>query len=227
MSLDVLEDAITAHTAEGHSLIYLAVDGRLAGFIAIEDPLRPEAVSVIEELRRTGIRRILMLTGDDERTARTVATRLGISEYRAGVLPTDKAGVVEELTAQGCKVLMIGDGINDAPALSASHVGISMCGGADLAREVANVQLSSPDLRALLVARELGRRTLRRIHVNFGITMILNSLFLAGGLFMILSPGISALLHNLTTLGVTLNAMRPHLSETEARQALPAPEEAA
>lgn len=227
VSLDVLEDAIAAHTAEGHSLIYLAVDGRLAGFIAIEDPLRPEAVSVIEELRRTGIRRILMLTGDDERTARTVATRLGISEYRAGVLPTDKAGVVEELTAQGCKVLMIGDGINDAPALSASHVGISMCGGADLAREVANVQLSSPDLRALLVARELGRRTLRRIHVNFGITMILNSLFLAGGLFMILSPGISALLHNLTTLGVTLNAMRPHLSETEARRALPAPEEAA
>lgn len=217
VSLDVLEDAIAAHTAEGHSLIYLAVDGRLAGFIAIEDPLRPEAASVIQELRETGIRRILMLTGDDERTAKTVAARLGISEFRAGVLPTDKASVVEELTAEGCKVLMIGDGINDAPALSASHVGISMCGGADLAREVANVQLSSPDLRALLTARELGKRTLRRIHVNFGVTMVLNSLFLAGGLFMLLSPGLSALLHNLTTLGVTLNAMRPHFSGRDAQ----------
>ncbi|WP_299393346.1 heavy metal translocating P-type ATPase [uncultured Desulfovibrio sp.] len=220
--LDVLEDAIAGHTAEGHSLVYLAVDGRLAGFIAIEDPLRPEAASVVEELRRTGIRRILMLTGDDERTARAVASRLGITEYRAGVLPTDKAGVVEELTAEGCKVLMIGDGINDAPALSASHVGISMCGGADLAREVANVQLSSPDLRALLTARELGRCTLRRIHGNFGMTMVLNSLFLAGGLFSILSPGVSALLHNLTTLGVSLNAMRPHFSAEESRRALPA-----
>ena len=227
VSLDVLGDAIAAHTAEGHSLIYLAVDGRLAGFISIEDPLRPEAVSVIEALRRTGIRRILMLTGDDERTATSVAARLGITEFRAGVLPADKASVVEELTAQGCKVLMIGDGINDAPALSASHVGISMYGGADLAREVANVQLSSPNLEALLTARELGRRTLRRIHINFAVTMVLNSFFLAGGLFMVLSPGLSALLHNLTTLGVTLNAMRPHFSAEESRRmALPAPEEA-
>ena len=227
VSLDVLGDAIAAHTAEGHSLIYLAVDGRLAGFISIEDPLRPEAVSVIEALRQTGIRRILMLTGDDERTATSVAARLGITEFRAGVLPADKASVVEELTAQGCKVLMIGDGINDAPALSASHVGISMYGGADLAREVANVQLSSPNLEALLTARELGRRTLRRIHVNFAVTMVLNSFFLAGGLFMVLSPGLSALLHNLTTLGVTLNAMRPHFSAEESRRmALPAPEEA-
>ena len=226
VDLAVLEDAIAAHTAEGHSLIFLAVDGRLAGFIAIEDPLRPEAALVIEELRKTGIKRILMLTGDDERTARTVADRLGITEFRAGVLPTDKAGVVEELAAQGCKVLMIGDGINDAPALSASHVGISMCGGADLAREVANVQLAAPDLRALLTARELGRRTLRRIHVNFAATMFLNSLFLAGGLFMVLSPGLSALLHNLTTLGVTLNAMRPHLSDQEGLRALPPAREA-
>ena len=211
-----MEAEIACQAAQGRSLLYLAEDGKLAGILAIEDPLRPEAAGVVETLRGMGFKRVLMLTGDDERTARAVAERAGITEFRAQVLPTDKAKVVQELTADGCKVLMVGDGINDAPALSASHVGVAMIDGTDLAREVANVLLTRPDLGGLIDARRLARSTLRRIHVNFAATLTLNSLFLAGGLFMLLQPGVSALLHNLTTLGVSLNAMRPHLRSTEA-----------
>ena len=167
-------------------------------------------------MRELGFKRVLMLTGDDERTARVVARSAGIEEFRAQVLPTDKARIVQELTDEGCKVLMVGDGINDAPALSSSHVGVAMIDGTDLAREVANVLLTRPNLNGLVEARQLGRRTLRRIHMNFVATLGLNSLFLLGGLFMLLPPGLSALLHNLTTLGVSLNAMRPHLKTLEA-----------
>lgn len=216
VDLSPLEDEIRRQAARGRSLLYLAEDGRAAGMVAIEDPLRPEAAQVVEDLRGLGIMRILMLTGDDERTARAVAQRVGITEFRAQVLPTGKAAVVRELTDQGCKVLMVGDGINDAPALSASHVGVAMSDGTDLAREVANVLLTRPDLRGLIDARLLGCRTLRRIHANFAAILALNSAFLAGGLFMLLSPGLSALLHNLTTLGVALNAMRPHLPSRES-----------
>ncbi|WP_448339235.1 heavy metal translocating P-type ATPase [Desulfovibrio piger] len=218
IDLSPLEAEIDAQAQMGRSLLYLAIDGKLAGFLAIEDPLRPECPQVLKQLEELGFRRILMLTGDDERTARAVAGKLGLKEYRSQVLPADKADVIADLTAQGCKVLMVGDGINDAPALSASHVGVAMCDGADLAREVANVLLTRPDLSGLITARLLGRATLRRIHINFAATMLLNSMFLAGGLFMILTPGVSALLHNLTTLGVTLNAMRPHLPGRHARQ---------
>ncbi len=206
-----LEADIARQTAMGRSLLYLSEDGKVAGILAIEDPLRQEATAVVEQLRGMGFKRVLMLTGDDERTARAVAASAGITEFRAQVLPTDKANVVQELTNSGCKVLMVGDGINDAPALSASHVGVAMIDGTDLAREVANVLLTKPDLGGLIEARRLACSTLRRIHVNFAATLTLNSLFLAGGLFMFLQPGISALLHNLTTLGVSLNAMRPHL----------------
>ena len=211
-----MEAEIARQATRGRSLLYLAEDGKLAGILAIEDPLRPEAAGVVETLRGMGFKRVLMLTGDDERTARAVAERAGITEFRAQVLPADKAKVVQELTAGGCKVLMVGDGINDAPALSASHVGVAMIDGTDLAREVANVLLTRPDLGGLIDARRLARSTLRRIHVNFAATLTLNSLFLAGGLFMLLQPGVSALLHNLTTLGVSLNAMRPHLRSGEA-----------
>ncbi|WP_297217048.1 heavy metal translocating P-type ATPase [uncultured Desulfovibrio sp.] len=211
VNLDVMLPVMETQARLGRSLLYLAVDGSIAGLLAVEDPLRPEAPAVLEALRQQGITRLCMLTGDDERTARAVAARLGIEEYRAQVLPTDKAAVIDDLNARGCRVLMVGDGINDAPALSAAHVGVAMCDGADLAREVANVLLTRPDLEGLLLARQLGRATLRRIHTNFVSAMVLNSLFLLGGLTMVLAPGASALLHNLTTLGITLNAMRPHL----------------
>lgn len=211
-----LEADIVRQAALGRSLLYLSEDGKLAGILAIEDPLRPEAAEVVETLRGMGFKRVLMLTGDDERTARAVAASAGITEFRAQVLPADKARVVQELTDSGCKVLMVGDGINDAPALSASHVGVAMIDGTDLAREVANVLLTRPSLGGLIEARRLACGTLRRIHTNFAVTLTLNSLFLVGGLFMVLQPGLSALLHNLTTLGVSLNAMRPHLPAPEA-----------
>ena len=216
VDLSPLEAPIAEQTALGRSLLYLAEKDKIAGMVAIEDPMRPEAARVVATMRELGFKRVLMLTGDDERTARVVARSAGIEEFRAQVLPTDKARIVQELTDEGCKVLMVGDGINDAPALSSSHVGVAMIDGTDLAREVANVLLTRPNLNGLVEARQLGRRTLRRIHMNFVATLGLNSLFLLGGLFMLLPPGLSALLHNLTTLGVSLNAMRPHLKTLEA-----------
>lgn len=213
VDLSPLNGAIEEQASMGRSLLFMSEDGKVAGMVSIEDPMRPEAPRVVEELRGMGFNRILMLTGDDERTARAVAARVGINEYCSQVLPTDKARIIQELTDQGCKVLMVGDGINDAPALSASHVGVAMIDGTDLAREVANVLLTHPNLEGLVNARLLGTRTLRRIHFNFVATLSLNSAFLLGGLFMFMGPGISALLHNVTTLGVALNAMRPHLPQ--------------
>lgn len=206
-----LEDRISEQSSLGRSLLYLAEDGRIAGMIAIEDPLRPEAPAVIRAMRGLGFRRVVMLTGDDERTARAIAARAGIDEYHAQILPADKSAIVQRMTDAGCRVLMVGDGINDAPALSASHVGVAMIDGTDLAREVANVLLTTPDLNGLVTARRLAASTMRRIRANFAATLVLNSLFLAGGLFRLLPAGTSAVLHNLTTLGISMNAMRPHL----------------
>ncbi len=211
VDLSVLDAEINRQAAMGRSLLFMCEEGKAAGMVAIEDPLRPEAAHVISKMRKLGIKRVLMLTGDDERTAKAVAAKVGITEYRSQILPADKAQIVQELTNEGYKVLMVGDGINDAPALSASHVGVAMSDGTDLARAVANVLLMQPSLEGLVHARELGQRTLNRIHSNFVTTMVLNSLFLLGGLFMLLGPGPSALLHNMTTLAVALNAMRPHL----------------
>lgn len=200
---------------EGYSLLYLALDGRLTGLIAMEDPLRPESAALVEKLRGMGVKHVLMLTGDDVRTASAVAGRLGITEFRAQVLPEDKARVVQELRSEGRVVLMIGDGINDSPALSLADVGVTLRDGSDLAREVADVVLMGGSLRELVTVIELGRGAMKRIHFNFLTTMVLNTAFLFGGLFGLLQPGASAVLHNLTTLGVSLNAMRPALPKGE------------
>lgn len=213
--VSTMDEAVATLSAQGHSVLYLAIGGRLAGVLGIEDPLRPEAPAVVTALRQSGVRRILMLTGDGERTAAAVAARLGIDEYRAQVLPADKAFVVQELKAQGHTVIMVGDGINDAPALSSADVGVTLRDGTDLAREVADVVLLHCDLTDLAVARELGRRTLARIRHGFISTMTLNTLFLAAGLAGLARPGIAAVLHNLTTVGVALNAMRPLLPAME------------
>ena len=181
----------------------------------MEDPLRPESTALVEKLRGMGVKHVLMLTGDDVRTASAVAGRLGITEFRAQVLPEDKARVVQELRSEGRVVLMIGDGINDSPALSSADVGVTLRDGSDLAREVADVVLMGGSLRELVTALELGRGAMKRIHFNFLTTMVLNTAFLFGGLSGLLQPGASAVLHNLTTLGVSLNAMRPALPKGE------------
>lgn len=210
VDVEGMRSTIDALTEKGRSLLYLAINGKLAGIIGIEDPLRAESAAVVERLRAGGMR-VVMLTGDDERTASAVAGRLGIDEYRAQVLPADKASVIRTLQAEGRTVLMVGDGINDSPALSAADVGVTLRDGADLAREVADVVLTDCNLHHLATALELGRGAMRRIHADFVATMTLNTLFLAAGLTGILQPGPSAVLHNLTTLGVSLNAMRPVL----------------
>ena len=216
-----LHEAIERETAQGRSLLFVAEGGRIAGLVSIEDPPRPEAVSVIAGLKKLGVDRILMITGDDERTAKAIAARLGITEYRAEVLPTDKSDVVQQLIDEGRHVLMVGDGINDAPALSAANVGVAMTDGTDLAQGVANVLLTESSLEGLLTAKMLGIRAMQRITSNYLYTMVFNSLFLAGGIFMILSPGLSALLHNMTTVILSVRAMKRNLPESQEHDALP------
>ncbi len=213
IDLSPLAEAIEEQTALGRSLLFLGEGGRIAGLVAIEDPPRPEAVRVIGALRDAGIDRVLMITGDDERTARAIAGRLGITEYRAEVLPSDKSDIITGLMAEGRHVLMVGDGINDAPALSASTVGVAMTDGTDLAQGVANVLLTQSSLEGLITARLMGRRSMERIRSNFVLTMVCNSLFLLGGVTMLLSPGLSAFLHNMTTVLLSMRAMRPNLRE--------------
>lgn len=215
IDLAPLKDEIEKEAALGRSLLYLAEGGKIAGFVSIEDPPRPEAKAVIAQLRSQGVDRVLMITGDDERTAKAIASRLGITEYRAQVLPTDKSDVVQSLVDEGRKVMMIGDGINDAPALSAATVGVAMTDGTDLAQGVANVLLTEASLTGLITARNLGQGAMARISSNYLYTMAFNSLFLAGGIFMILSPGVSAFLHNMTTVLLSVRAMRRNLTEDD------------
>lgn len=199
--------------AEGKSVLYMAQGGKLIGILGIVDPLRPEAKDVIRELKKRGIKRIVMLTGDDTRTAKNVAGQLGITEFRAQVLPTDKASHVLALKKEGCKVLMIGDGVNDSPALSSADVGATLKEGSDIAQEVADVVLTNNNLADLPMAIDLGRATMRRIKENFTVSVGLNTGFMAGGLFGVLTPALGAVLHNLTTIGVCLNAMRSPTGE--------------
>ena len=199
---------VAAEASKGRSILYLSIDGKLAGLLLIEDEIRSDAATVVADLYKDGVARVIMLTGDSELTAAGIAARAGIAEYRSQLLPEDKAAFVTQLKNEGFRVVMVGDGINDSPALSAAHVGIAMAGGADMAREVADIVLVNEELRGILVARAISREALGRVKSSFMTSVALNSAFLAGGLLGFIRPGLSALLHNATTAAIAVSSMQ-------------------
>lgn len=201
------------HLPEEYSHLYLALEGVLAAVICIEDPLRPEAAEIIRQLKKAGLKKIVMMTGDSERTAKAIAKKVGVDEYYAEVLPEDKANFVEKEKAEGRKVIMIGDGINDSPALSAADVGIAISEGAEIAREIADITVAADDLAEILVLRMLSNRLMKRIHKNYRFIVTFNAGLILLGAGGILQPTTSALLHNTSTLYIGLKSMGNLLDE--------------
>lgn len=201
------------HLPEEYSHLYLALEGVLAAVICIEDPLRPEAAEIIRQLKKTGLKKIVMMTGDSERTAKAIAKKVGVDEYYAEVLPEDKANFVEKEKVEGRKVIMIGDGINDSPALSAADVGIAISEGAEIAREIADITVAADDLAEILVLRMLSNRLMKRIHKNYRFIVTFNAGLILLGVGGILQPTTSALLHNTSTLYIGLKSMGNLLDE--------------
>ena len=201
------------HLPEEYSHLYLALEGVLAAVICIEDPLRPEAAEIIRQLKKTGLKKIVMMTGDSERTAKAIAKKVGVDEYYAEVLPEDKANFVEKEKVEGRKVIMIGDGINDSPALSAADVGIAISEGAEIAREIADITVAADDLAEILVLRMLSNRLMKRIHKNYRFIVTFNAGLILLGVGGILQPTTSALLHNTSTLYIGIKSMGNLLDE--------------
>ena len=178
----------------------------LLAVICIEDPLREEAAAVIHSLRRTGIDKIVMMTGDSERTAAAIARQIGTDEYYSEVLPEDKAHFIEEERKAGRKVIMIGDGINDSPALSAADVGIAISDGAEIAREIADITISSDDLYELVTLRLLSTGLMKRIRKNYKAIVGINTALILLGVGGMLQPAAAALFHNTSTLAIALKS---------------------
>jgi heavy metal translocating P-type ATPase len=191
------------------SVIYLAVGGRLTGALCICDPPRKEAKAAIEQLKRAGIEHVVMLTGDSKKAAEITAQKLGISKYCAQVLPEEKHRYVEQLKSDGANVIMVGDGINDAPALAAANVSVAMSDASDIAREAADITLRSSDLTELAALRNLSKRLMERINSNYRFIVGFNSMLLLSGLAGILTPSMSALLHNASTMLICAKSMKP------------------
>ena len=190
-----------------YSHLYLAIGGVLAGVICIADPLREEASEVLKQLRGLGIRKAVMMTGDNDRTASVIAKQVGVDRYYAEVLPEDKANFVEQEKAAGHTVIMLGDGINDSPALSAADVGIAISDGAAIAREIADVTIAADSLRELVILKSIANGLQKRTESNYRFIMSFNSTLIVLGAMGILPPATSALLHNASTLGVSLKSM--------------------
>ena len=184
------QSALAENSANGDSVIYLGIDGKVAGILCISDPLREESAQVIALLKSLGVRQVIMLTGDGEATAKAVAEKLGIDQYRSQVLPEDKAAMVEELKAKGHRVIMVGDGINDSPALAMADVSVSMKGSSDIAREVADITLLTDRLDELVTIRLLATRLMSRIKVNFQVIVSFNTALLLLGLAAALTPNL-------------------------------------
>lgn len=215
----VFEDENTLYTEEqkkavdeaagGGSALYLAIGGELAGVIFVNDPPRKEAAEAIACLKARGIKNVIMLTGDSESAAKAVSEQLGIDDYRSQVLPSEKAEIVESYKKQGRKVIMVGDGVNDSPALAAADVSVSMKDSSDIAREVADITLLSADLRELVVLRELSSRLFVRIDKNYKFIISFNTALLLMGLTGMMAPGRTAVLHNASTMGISALSTRP------------------
>lgn len=201
------EEAVYDGLKTEYSHLYLAIGGELAAVICIEDPLREEAKDVVAALHDLGFRKVVMMTGDSERTARAVAEKVGVDAYYAEVLPEDKARFVEQEKQTGNQVIMIGDGINDSPALSAANAGIAISEGAELAREIADIIISANDLQKLLALREISTGLLKRINRNYRFVIAFNLSLILLGVGGILPPALSALLHNASTLLISLESM--------------------
>ena len=193
--------------------LFLAIGGTLAAVICIEDPLRPEAADAIRQLHAAGFKRIVMMTGDNRRTAAAVADMVGVDDFRAEVLPEDKAAFIQREHEAGHKVIMIGDGVNDSPALSEADVGIAISDGAAIAREIADITISADDLYELVTLRRLSDMLMRRINSNYRFIMSFNSVLILLGVLGILPPATSALLHNGSTIAISLRSMTPLLGE--------------
>ena len=190
-----------------YSHLFLAIDGELVAVICIEDPLREEAGEMVRLLKEEGISKIVMMTGDSERTAVSIAKRVGVDEYYSEVLPEDKADFIEREKAAGRKVVMIGDGINDSPALSAADAGIAISDGAELAREIADITIAAEDLREIVILKRLSNAMINRIQGNYRGVVGINAALIALGVAGIIRPTTSALLHNTSTLAISLKSM--------------------
>ena len=198
-----------------YSHLYLAIDGELTAVICIEDPLRKEAADMVRMLKEEGLKKVVMMTGDSERTAASIARRVGVDEYYSEVLPEDKARFVEKEKEAGKKVIMIGDGINDSPALSAADAGIAISDGAEIAREIADITIAADDLRVIVTLKRLANAMMKRIQCNYRGIVGINSGLIALGVGGVIQPTTSALLHNTSTLAISLKSMQDLLPEEE------------
>lgn len=201
-----------------YSHLYMAASGQLVGVICISDPLRPEAAAVLNGLRALGIRNTVMMTGDSERTAAAIAKQVGVDRFFAEVLPEDKANFVQQAKAEGHTVVMIGDGINDSPALSAADIGIAINSGAAIAREIADVTIKADSLEELVALKAIANSLQKRVHANYRFVLTFNSALIALGALGILQPASSAMLHNLSTIGISLKSMTNLLPENRVPQ---------
>ena len=207
-TIPVGKEELFRNLPEEYSHLYLGIEGKLAAVICIEDPLRPEAPEVVKALRKAGFTQIVMMTGDSDRTAKAIAARVGVDKYYSEVLPEDKAKFVEEAKAPGRKVLMVGDGINDSPALSAADVGIAISDGAELAREIADITIGADDLSVMVTLKEISNGLMDKIHKNYRRIVGINGSLIALGVTGVIQPTMSALLHNTSTLLIGMDSMK-------------------
>ena len=202
-------------------MLYLAIGGELSGALCISDPPRKEAKQAIDMLKKQGIKNVVMLTGDSYRAAKATAAMLGITDYKCQVLPEDKHRYVEEMKQNGQKVIMVGDGINDTPALAAANVSVAMNDASDIARETADITIKGSDLRALVRVRKLSKDLMKRINKNYRFIIALNS-----ALMGVIQPSVSAFLHNASTMMICAKSMTPLTKKNDKGKALSLPEKA-